>query len=85
MPELCYCTTLEDISDLARLRTLAVPEQCVGFGLQDAAEDLAIVECRGADHSGRWNKDLVDAELAQLLDQSVPCSAESLPRYSCQP
>ena len=42
MPELCYCATFEDISDLARLSTLAVPEQCVGFGLQDVAEDLAI-------------------------------------------
>ena len=57
------------------LRTLAVLEQRVGFRLQDVAEDLAMVECRPADHGGRRNHDLVDAELAQLLDRRAPDDA----------
>src|SRR5882672_12431892 len=34
-----------------------------------------MIECRSADHGGRWNQDLVDAELAQLLDRRAPDDA----------
>src|SRR5438477_11264077 len=35
-------------------------------------EYLAMVEWRGADHSGRRDRDLIDSELAQLLDRRAP-------------
>src|SRR5690348_7592223 len=61
--------------DRGQLSALAVSKQGVGLALQDVAEDLATVECRGADHGCRRNHDLVDAELVQLLDRRAPDDA----------
>src|SRR6266700_2607766 len=68
----CLPRSLASDRGRGRLRPFAVTKQRVGLGLQDVGEDLTMVECRGVDHSGCWNQDLVDAELAQLLDRGTP-------------